>query len=69
MADTDELWTAEEVSSYLCIPLSTISKLTQDKVLPGFKVDKHWCFRHATILAWIQNKENDIQKNEGLQNR
>ena len=53
MADTDEFWTAEEVSNYLRIPQSTIYKLAQDKVLPGFKVGKHWRFRRETILFFF----------------
>ena len=57
MAETDEFWTAEEVSNYLRIPQSTIYKLAQDKVLPGFKVGKHWRFRRETILEWIKVKE------------
>jgi excisionase family DNA binding protein len=57
MADTDEFWTAEEVSAYLRIPQSTIYKLAQDKVLPGFKVGKHWRFRRNTIINWIKAKE------------
>ena len=57
MADMDEFWTAEEVSNYLRIPQSTIYKLAQDKVLPGFKVGKHWRFRRETILEWIKVKE------------
>ena len=69
MAEIEEFWTAEEVSAYLRIPQSTIYKLAQDKVLPGIKVGKHWRFRRVTILEWIKNKENNIQKNEGLQNR
>ncbi|HML41210.1 MAG TPA: helix-turn-helix domain-containing protein [Bellilinea sp.] len=59
MADTDEFWTAEEVSNYLRIPQSTIYKLAQDKVLPGFKVGKHWRFRRETILEWIKVKEEN----------
>lgn len=59
MADTDEFWTAEEVSEYLRIPQSTIYKLAQDKVLPGFKVGKHWRFRRETILEWIKVKEEN----------
>lgn len=59
MADTDEFWTAEEVSAYLRIPQSTIYKLAQDKVLPGFKVGKHWRFRRETILEWIKVKEGN----------
>jgi excisionase family DNA binding protein len=57
MADTDEFWTAEEVSNYLRIPQSTIYKLAQDKVLPGFKVGKHWRFRIETVLEWIKQQE------------
>jgi excisionase family DNA binding protein len=59
MVDTDEFWTAEEISSYLRIPQSTISKLAQDKVLPGFKVGKHWRFRRETILEWIKTREDN----------
>jgi len=57
MAETDEFWTAEEVSAYLRIPQSTIYKLAQDKVLPGFKVGKHWRFRRETVLEWIKQQE------------
>jgi excisionase family DNA binding protein len=57
MADMDEFWTAEEVSVYLRIPQSTIYKLAQDSVLPGFKVGKHWRFRRDTIINWIRAKE------------
>ena len=59
MADTDEFWTAEEVSAYLRIPQSTIYKLAQDKVLPGFKVGKHWRFRIETVLEWIKQQESE----------
>lgn len=62
MADMDEFWTAEEVSIYLRIPLSTIYKLAQDKVLPGFKVGKHWRFRREKILDWINQKEEYLAK-------
>ena len=34
MADTDEIWTAEEGSVYLRIPQSSIYKLVQEKVSP-----------------------------------
>lgn len=58
MADLDEFWTAEEVSTYLRIPQSTIYKLAQDKVIPGFKVGKHWRFRRESIMEWIKSREN-----------
>jgi excisionase family DNA binding protein len=67
MAGMDEFWTAEEVSNYLRIPQSTIYKLAQDKVLPGFKVGKHWRFRRDTIINWIKAKEgnssNEVKPN------
>lgn len=59
MADMDEFWTAVEVSNYLRIPQSTIYKLAQDSVLPGFKVGKHWRFRRDTIINWIKAKEGN----------
>ncbi|MEN6622189.1 MAG: helix-turn-helix domain-containing protein [Smithella sp.] len=62
MAEMDEFWTAEEVSAYLRIPQSTIYKLAQDKVLPGFKVGKHWRFRREKILDWIKQREEYLVK-------
>ena len=62
MPDANEFLTAEEVSTYLRIPLSTIYKLAQDKVLPGFKVGKHWRFRREKILDWIKQKEEYLAK-------
>lgn len=56
----DEFWTAEEVSKYLRIPLSTVYKLAQEKVLPGFKVGKHWRFRKDIIQKWIKHQEQNI---------
>jgi len=67
MTEMDEFWTAEEVSAYLRIPLSTIYKLAQDKVLPGFKVGKHLRFRREKILDWIKQKEEYLAK-QTLQN-
>jgi excisionase family DNA binding protein len=58
MAEVGDFWTAEEVATYLRLPQSTVYKLAQDKVLPGFKVGKHWRFRRETVLAWIKDREN-----------
>lgn len=57
MAEMEEFLTAEEVSTYLRIPQSTIYKLAQDNVLPGFKVGKHWRFRRDAVLDWIKQRE------------
>lgn len=69
MVYMDEFWTAEEVSNYLRIPQSTIYKLAQDKVLPGFKVGKHWRFRRETILGWVKEKEDFVQENNNLMDK
>ncbi len=58
MAEVGDFWTAEEVATYLRLPQSTVYKLAQDKVIPGFKVGKHWRFRRETVLTWIKDKEN-----------
>jgi excisionase family DNA binding protein len=70
MTDTDEFWTAEEISTYLRIPQSTVYKLAQDNVLPGFKVGKHWRFRREKILDWIKQREEYLAKQtpQNLQN-
>jgi excisionase family DNA binding protein len=62
MDNVNEFWTAEEVSNYLRIPQSTIYKLAQDKILPGFKVGKHWRFRRETIMEWIKEQENNNEQ-------
>jgi excisionase family DNA binding protein len=58
MVETEEFWTAEEVAQYLRLPQSTVYKLAQDNVLPGFKVGKHWRFRQEAILDWIKQRES-----------
>jgi excisionase family DNA binding protein len=54
-----EFQTAEEVASFLCIPLSTVYKLTQDQKLPAFKAGKHWRYRKTAIQEWILKKERE----------
>jgi excisionase family DNA binding protein len=60
MVEAGDFWTAEEVAVYLRIPQSTVYKLAQDKILPGFKVGKHWRFRRETILEWIKTREENV---------
>lgn len=54
-----ELLTAEEISKFLRLPLSTVYKLAQEKKLPGFKVGRHWRFRDDSIRKWILKQELD----------
>jgi excisionase family DNA binding protein len=64
MVETDEFWTAAEVARYLRLPQSTVYKLAQDKVLPGFKVGKHWRFRRVSIMEWIIAREHSKKSSE-----
>lgn len=57
MAEESEFLTAEEVASFLRIPLSTIYKLTQDQKIPAFKVGKHWRYKKQSIREWIDQQE------------
>ena len=63
MTEAGDFWTAEEVAVYLRIPQSTVYKLAQEKVLPGFKVGKHWRFRREMILEWVKQKEKHGTEN------
>ncbi len=62
MVEAGDFWTAEEVAVYLRLPQSTVYKLAQDKVIPGFKVGKHWRFRRESILDWIKTRENNLDE-------
>jgi excisionase family DNA binding protein len=64
MVEAGDFWTAEEVAAYLRLPQSTVYKLAQDKVLPGFKVGKHWRFRRVAILEWIKTRENTLHESK-----
>lgn len=56
-----EFLTASEVATRLRLPLSTVYKLVRGKVLPGFKVGKHWRFRAESIEDWIKQQESHAQ--------
>jgi len=64
MVEAGDFWTAEEVAVYLRLPQSTVYKLAQDKILPGFKVGKHWRFRREAILDWIKTRENTLDESK-----
>ena len=68
MVEAGDFWTAEEVAAYLRLPQSTVYKLAQDKVLPGFKVGKHWRFRRDTVLEWIKQRESASVQTKSDQN-
>ena len=56
-AMTSEIVTAEFVCSYLKIPRSTLYKLARDKLIPAFRVGRHWRFKKDKIEEWVQRQE------------
>lgn len=49
---------AVEVAAFLQLPRSIVYKLAQDKVIPGFKIGKHWRFRKDTFHEWLKKQES-----------
>lgn len=53
----DNVFTVQELASYLRMKPLTIYKHASAGKLPGFKVGSHWRFQKKTIDQWIQNQE------------
>jgi len=53
----NEILTAEDVCQYLKIPRSTLYKLSRDKIIPAFRVGKHWRFKKEKIEEWVENQD------------
>ena len=52
-----DVFTVQELASYLRMRPLTIYKHASGGKLPGFKVGSHWRFKRATIDQWIQSQE------------
>lgn len=59
MTEEPTFMTVDEVAAYLRLPTSTVYRFAQTKVLPGFKVGKHWRFKKRSIDEWIDRQEQD----------
>lgn len=58
--DPHELWDIDAVAAYLGVPKQTIYGWRQKGYgPPGFWVGKHLCWRAATVIAWIVERERD----------
>ncbi|MDM8516192.1 helix-turn-helix domain-containing protein [Desulfobacterales bacterium HSG16] len=57
MDNNDQIFTIQELSKYLKIPLSTLYKLAQEGKLPGQKIGKHWRFRKKAVDRWLENAD------------
>ena len=63
MDEENAFMTVDEVAVYLRLPASTVYHLAQTKVLPSFKVGKHWRFKKRSIDEWIDKQEQDRSLN------
>ena len=58
--EVDELWTIDEVATYLGVPKQTIYGWRSTGYGPhGFRVGKHLRWRATTVLAWTADLERD----------
>lgn len=51
-----EVMDADEASTWLKIPKSTLYKLCSDGALPAAKVGRHWRFHRDTLERWLLDK-------------
>ena len=53
-ANTGDVLTMEELSTYLKIPKSTLYKIVREGKVPSQKVGRHWRFRKIAIDRWLE---------------
>ena len=56
MGSDREVLNADEVSSWLRIPKSTLYKLCSEGQIPCAKIGKHWRFDRAMVKSWFQKR-------------
>ena len=54
----DNVFTVQELASYLRMKPVTIYKHAKRGKLPGFKVGANWRFKKSTIDTWIAKQED-----------
>ncbi|EMI54946.1 helix-turn-helix domain-containing protein [Rhodopirellula sallentina] len=59
----DDVFTIDELATYLEVPKSTLYKLVQEGRIPGQKVGKHWRFHRDVIEQWL-GKEHRPNAND-----
>ena len=56
MGTDREVLNADEVSSWLRIPKSTLYKLCSEGQIPCAKIGKHWRFDRAMVKSWFEKR-------------
>ena len=60
----DDVLNADEASTWLKIPKSTLYKLCSEGELPAAKVGRHWRFHRETLEQWLLEKTQRPQAND-----
>jgi len=60
MASRDEVFTVDELASYLKISKSTLYKLLAEGKVSGQKVGRHWRFSKKVIDKWLAKTKRNI---------
>lgn len=63
---SQRLMTAEEVSTLLHIPKSTLYKLCHEGEIPAARIGKHWRFDRGRVDQWLV-EQFDAQQDEKVQ--
>jgi excisionase family DNA binding protein len=65
--DFPQVFTIDEASHYLRIPLSSLYKLSQGGKIPCQKVGRHWRFRKEAIDRWLEeHSPSELKQNDGI---
>jgi excisionase family DNA binding protein len=56
MGTDREVLNADEVSSWLRIPKSTLYKLCSEGQIPCAKIGKHWRFDRVMVKSWFEKR-------------
>lgn len=51
-----EVLTIREVAAYLRLPLSTVYRLAERRVLPGHKIGRQWRFHRSVLEDWFRQQ-------------
>jgi excisionase family DNA binding protein len=63
-ANTGDVLTMEELSTYLKIPKSTLYKIVREGKVPSQKVGRHWRFRKRAIDRWLEETRSGKSNSE-----
>ena len=48
----------DEVAKKFCVTPTTIYRLAQRRVIPGFKIGSQWRFSQEMLNVWVSNRVN-----------